>query len=60
MQFFYSKIRNPFIDHPEWVNMIWSETPDAVTPQAPSNLSISQLGKNFLPFRGRQVQIQMY
>ena len=42
------KIRNPFIDHPEWVNMIWSETPDAVAPQAPSNLSISQLGKNFV------------
>lgn len=42
------KIRNPFIDHPEWVNMIWSETPDAIAPQAPSNLSISQLGKNFV------------
>ena len=28
--------------------MIWSETPDAVAPQAPSNLSISQLGKNFV------------
>ena len=30
------KIRNPFIDHPEWVNMIWSETPDAVAPYFPS------------------------
>ena len=46
--FAIQKIRNPFIDHPEWVNMIWSETPDAVAPQAPSNLSISQLGKNFV------------
>ena len=31
-------VRNPFIDHPEWVNMIWSEIPDAIAPQAPSNL----------------------
>ena len=46
--FAIQKIRNPFIDHPEWVNMIWSETPDAIAPQAPSNLSISQLGKNFV------------
>lgn len=46
--FAIQKIRNPFIDHPEWVNMIWSETPDAVAPQAPSNFSISQLGKNFV------------
>ncbi len=41
------KIRNPFIDHPEWVNMIWSETPDAVAPQAPSNLSISPTRQEF-------------
>ena len=48
--FAIQKIRNPFIDHPEWVNMIWSETPDAIAPQAPSNLSISQVGKNFFTF----------
>ena len=48
--FAIQKIRNPFIDHPEWVNMIWSETPDAIAPQAPTNLSISQVGKNFFTF----------
>jgi len=42
------KMRNPFIDHPEWVNMIWSETPDAIAPQSPSNLSISQVGESFV------------
>ncbi|MFN3272954.1 MAG: endonuclease, partial [Cloacibacterium caeni] len=46
--FAIQKIRNPFIDHPEWVNMIWSETSDTIAPQAPTNLSISQLGKNFV------------
>ena len=25
------KNRNPFIDHPEWVNMIWTSTPVSYT-----------------------------
>ena len=41
-------IRNPFIDHPEWVNLIWSETPDSVAPQAPTNLSVTQTGESFI------------
>lgn len=42
------KIRNPFIDHEEWVNMIWNVTPDSVAPQAPSNLSASAVGESFI------------
>lgn len=41
-------VRNPFIDHPEYVNMIWSETPDAIAPQAPSNLTASSVGESFV------------
>lgn len=33
------KIRNPLIDHPEYVNMIWSEVADTVAPAAPTNLT---------------------
>jgi endonuclease I len=42
------KNRNPFIDNPGWVNIIWSETPDAVAPQAPSNLAVTQTGAHFI------------
>ncbi|WP_294219968.1 endonuclease [Chryseobacterium endophyticum] len=36
------KNRNPFIDNPSWINAIWSQTADAVAPQAPTNLSATQ------------------
>lgn len=36
--------RNPFIDNPQWVNDIWVQTPDAVAPQAPLNLNLTQAG----------------
>lgn len=36
------KNRNPFIDNPQWVNAIWSQTPDTVVPQNPSNLTVTQ------------------
>ncbi|KPH14289.1 endonuclease [Chryseobacterium sp. ERMR1:04] len=39
--------RNPFIDNPQWVNAIWGQSPDAVAPQAPSNLTVSQTGAYF-------------
>lgn len=42
------KNRNPFIDHPEWVNAIWSQTPDVIAPQAPSNLSVQQNSAYFV------------
>lgn len=36
------KNRNPFIDNPSWVNTIWGQTPDAVAPQTPTNLTVAQ------------------
>ncbi len=42
------KTRNPFIDHPEYVNMIWSETTDTIAPNAPTNLVASQTGESFV------------
>ncbi|WP_394666239.1 endonuclease [uncultured Chryseobacterium sp.] len=36
------KNRNPFIDNPSWVNAIWGQTPDAVAPQTPTNLTVAQ------------------
>lgn len=42
------KNRNPFIDHPEWINMIWSETPDSVAPLAPSSLVSTQQNARFV------------
>lgn len=36
------KNRNPFIDNPAWVNAIWAQAPDAVVPQAPANLTVTQ------------------
>ncbi len=42
------KNRNPFVDHPEWVNMIWSQTPDSVAPQSPTNLSLQRNSAYFV------------
>jgi len=42
------KNRNPFIDHPEWVNLIWNQTPDSVAPQVPSNLALMQNSAYFV------------
>lgn len=46
--FAIEKNRNPFIDHPEWVNAIWSEIPDAIAPQAPQNLTDNGIGESFV------------
>ena len=40
--------RNPFIDHPEWVDVIWNVTTDAIAPQAPSNLNKNVIGESFV------------
>lgn len=32
---------NPFVDHPEYANMIWNPSPDNVAPTAPTNLIAS-------------------
>ena len=42
------KNRNPFIDHPEWVNIIWTQTPDGSAPQPPVNLNVQQTSAYFL------------
>ena len=42
------KNRNPFIDHPEWVDMIWSETPDNMAPAAPGSLVSTQQNAYFI------------
>lgn len=42
------KNRNPFIDQPGWVDLIWSETPDSIPPQAPSNLTVTGTGAHYV------------
>ena len=42
------KNRNPFIDHPEWVNSIWSQSPVVVVSAAPENLNTSQISSYFV------------
>jgi len=36
--------RNPFVDHPEWVNAIWVQNPDTAAPESPLNLTSTQSG----------------
>ena len=33
--------RNPFVDHPEWVDAIWITTQDTEAPTAPTNLVVT-------------------
>ncbi len=42
------KNRNPFIDHPNWVDLIWSEIPDNIPPQSPANLAVTNKGAHFV------------
>lgn len=42
------KNRNPFIDHPEWVSLIWNQTPDNVAPSAPSQLLLARNSAYFV------------
>ncbi len=37
----YQNNRNPFIDHPEYVQLIWNPTPDTVAPSVPTNLVVT-------------------
>ena len=46
--FAIQKNRNPFVDNPAWVDLIWSETPDAVAPAAPVNLTVTQQNAYFV------------
>lgn len=36
------KNRNPFVDNPAWVYMIWGNSPDTAVPQSPSYVSVTQ------------------
>lgn len=38
--------RNPFIDHPEYVEMIWSSTIDSEAPSVPTNVMVSNETSN--------------
>ena len=40
--------RNPFIDHPEWVNLIWNQTLNTVTPMAPTVLIALKVSAYFV------------
>ncbi|MGE0076386.1 MAG: endonuclease [Bacteroidales bacterium] len=40
--------RNPFIDHPEYVNQIWSTSSDTQAPTAPTNLAASSVAQTTL------------
>ncbi|UOE42092.1 endonuclease [Chryseobacterium suipulveris] len=46
--FAVQKNRNPFIDHPEWVNMIWGQTPSTVAPSTISDLNVTQTSAYFV------------
>jgi endonuclease I len=41
-------IRNPFIDKPEYVNLIWTNAPDNEAPGAPTNLTVTNSTSNSL------------
>ncbi|CAA7196243.1 endonuclease [Chryseobacterium potabilaquae] len=41
------KNRNPFIDHPEWVNSIWGHIPETNIPKSPSRLKVAQTNAYF-------------
>ncbi|MBC7557402.1 MAG: endonuclease [Chryseobacterium sp.] len=42
------KNRNPFIDHAEWVNLIWSKNLSATAPQSPTVLTASKVSAYFV------------
>lgn len=41
-------VRNPFIDHPEFVNLIWTQTPATTPPESPSGLLATDRGESFI------------
>ncbi|EKB59496.1 endonuclease [Bergeyella zoohelcum] len=46
----YQGNRNPYIDHPNWVNLVWNPnaTVDNIPPTIPSNVTVSQPTANSL------------
>ena len=45
------KNRNPFIDHPEWVDLIWKQIPDNMAPSAPSELTLERNSAYFVTLK---------
>ncbi len=41
----YQGNRNPFIDHPEWVDAIWNQSPDNEAPSIPQNLLVTNVSQ---------------
>src|SRR5690606_14328501 len=39
--FAHQNNRNPFVDHPEYVQLIWNPTPDTEAPSVPTNLVVT-------------------
>lgn len=49
--------RNPFIDHPEWVQSIWGNLPTDITvPDAPFQVSVLGRGRHFITVEWPYVQ----
>lgn len=46
--FALQKNRNPFVDYPQWVNSIWSQTFSIVIPDSPLNLGVAQNSAYFI------------
>lgn len=42
------KNRNPFIDHPEWIDLIWNQSASSVIPQNPTNLKATKVSAYFV------------
>ena len=42
----YQGNANPFVDHPEYVNLIWNPQPDTEAPSNPTNLTTSNTTDN--------------
>lgn len=42
----YQGNRNPYIDNPQWVNLVWNPTPDTENPTSPTNLTANTITAN--------------
>ncbi|WP_226064502.1 endonuclease [Kaistella polysaccharea] len=46
--FLIQKNRNPFIDHPEWVDLIWTQTSSVTAPETPAELKVEKTSAYFV------------
>lgn len=42
------KVRNPYVDNPAWVGLIWSPTSDSIPPQPPTSLVAQETGESYV------------